>query len=56
MRAKLAKLNESDLTIALEIRFRGETASERAKHIEALLKLLDKRARSYKLTSFRSER
>jgi hypothetical protein len=35
--------------IWVEIRFHGETAAQRAKHIEALMKLLDKRARSYKL-------
>ena len=40
--------------IAVEIRFRGKTSTDRAKHIEALMKLLDKRAQSYKLTSFRN--
>ena len=35
--------------ISVEIRFKGKTANDRAKHIEALMKLLDKRARSYKL-------
>ena len=51
---KLAKLDEDDLIISLEIRFRGNSVSDRTKHIEALMKLLEKRARSYKLTSFRS--
>lgn len=36
--------------ISVEIRFKGKTATDRAKHIDALMKLLDKRARSYKLT------
>jgi hypothetical protein len=50
---KLAKLDEhGDVVIAVEIRFRGKTTRDRAKHIEALMKLLDKRAASYKLTSF----
>jgi hypothetical protein len=35
--------------ISVQIRFRGETSSERAKHIEALIKLLDKHALSYRL-------
>ena len=51
---KLAKLDEDDLVIGVEIRFRGKTGSDRARHVEALMKLLDKRAASYKLTSFRN--
>ena len=35
--------------ILVEIRFKGKTAADRAKHAGALMKLLDKRALSYKL-------
>ena len=35
--------------ITVEIRFFGKDVNARAKHIEALMKLLDKRARSYRL-------
>jgi hypothetical protein len=36
--------------ISVKIRFRGKTASQMARHIEALMKLLDKHAFSYRLT------
>ena len=44
---------EDVTVITVMIRFKGKTATERAKHIEALMKLLDKRARSYKLANYR---
>ena len=48
----MTELTEEVTVITVEIRFKGKTATERAKHIEALMKFLDKRARSYKLASY----